>query len=237
MEGDLGCLIFIGVVVGSFIIYYFIKNAIDNAREKEARLKRIAERNREKTKVEQAIQKNISMAKCQAFGNSGSDSVILSNNGKISIIHAGFKTAAKKNIEDLVSIKFNMQVSEKNQMRIISIVPTYDKYTFVEKIYLTLIFELNTYEVFYIPEHKNINNADIQEKIKEMERFKLVVENEANKFKNAKVESNNDIKKDDDEDISKISNALKELQGLKDQDILTEEEFNEKKKVLLDKIK
>lgn len=130
-----------------------------------------------------------------------------------------------------------MQVSEKNQMRIISIVPTYDKYTFVEKIYLTLIFELNTYEVFYIPEHKNINNADIQEKIKEMERFKLVVENEAAKFKNAKIESNNDIKKEDDEDISKISNALKELQSLKEQEILTEEEFNEKKKVLLEKIK
>ncbi|HGS8888815.1 TPA: SHOCT domain-containing protein [Clostridioides difficile] len=129
-----------------------------------------------------------------------------------------------------------MQVSEKNQMRIISIVPTYDKYTFVEKIYLTLIFELNTYEVFYIPEHKNINNADIQEKIKEMERFKLVVENEAAKFKNAKIESNNDIKKDDD-DISKISNSLKELHSLKDQEILTEEEFNEKKKVLLEKIK
>ncbi|MGI4915762.1 SHOCT domain-containing protein [Clostridioides difficile] len=236
MEEYLGGLIFIGAVVGSFIIYCFIKNAIDNAKEKEARLERIAERNREKTKVEQAIQKNISMSKCQAFGNSNSDSVILSNNGKISIIHAGFKTAVKKNIEDLVSIKFNMQVSEKNQMRIISIVPTYDKYTFVEKIYLTLIFELNTYEVFYIPEYKNINNADIQEKIKEMERFKLVVENEAAKFKNAKIESNNDIKKDDD-DISKISNSLKELQSLKDQEILTEEEFNEKKKVLLEKIK
>ncbi|MEE7988237.1 SHOCT domain-containing protein, partial [Clostridioides difficile] len=103
-------------------------------------------------------------------------------------------------------------------------------------IYLTLIFELNTYEVFYIPQYKNINNADIQEKIKEMERFKLVVENEAAKFKNAKIESNNDIKKDDD-DISKISNSLKELQSLKDQEILTEEEFNEKKKVLLEKIK
>ncbi|EGT3961187.1 SHOCT domain-containing protein [Clostridioides difficile] len=230
-------LIFILVVVGIFAASVFISNVINDAKEKEARLERIAERNREKTKVEKAIQKNISMAKCQAFGNSNSDSVILSNNGKISIIHAGFKTAVKKNIEDLVSIKFNMQVSEKNQMRIISIVPTYDKYTFVEKIYLTLIFELNTYEVFYIPEHKNINNADIQEKIKEMERFKLVVENEAAKFKNAKIESNNDIKKEDDEDISKISNALKELQSLKEQEILTEEEFNEKKKVLLEKIK
>lgn len=70
-----------------------------------------------------------------------------------------------------------------------------------------------------------------------MERFKLVVENEAAKFKNAKIESNNDIKKEDDEDISKISNALKELQSLKEQEILTEEEFNEKKKVLLEKIK
>ncbi|HFL2524706.1 TPA: SHOCT domain-containing protein [Clostridioides difficile] len=237
MEEYLGHFILIGLGVGYIIVYCFIRNVMDNAKEKEARLERIAERNREKTKVEKAIQKNISMAKCQAFGNSNSDSVILSNNGKISIIHAGFKTAVKKNIEDLVSIKFNMQVSEKNQMRIISIVPTYDKYTFVEKIYLTLIFELNTYEVFYIPEHKNINNADIQEKIKEMERFKLVVENEAAKFKNAKIESNNDIKKEDDEDISKISNALKELQSLKEQEILTEEEFNEKKKVLLEKIK
>ncbi|EMJ5874152.1 SHOCT domain-containing protein [Clostridioides difficile] len=237
MEEYLGHFILIGLGVGYIIVYCFIRNVMDNAKEKEARLERIAERNREKTKVEKAIQKNISMAKCQAFGNSNSDSVILSNNGKISIIHAGFKTAVKKNIEDLVSIKFNMRVSEKNQMRIISIVPTYDKYTFVEKIYLTLIFELNTYEVFYIPEHKNINNADIQEKIKEMERFKLVVENEAAKFKNAKIESNNDIKKEDDEDISKISNALKELQSLKEQEILTEEEFNEKKKVLLEKIK
>ncbi|CCL12318.1 TPA: SHOCT domain-containing protein [Clostridioides difficile] len=237
MEEYLGHFILIGLGVGYIIVYCFIRNIMDNAKEKEARLERIAERNREKTKVEKAIQKNISMAKCQAFGNSNSDSVILSNNGKISIIHAGFKTAVKKNIEDLVSIKFNMRVSEKNQMRIISIVPTYDKYTFVEKIYLTLIFELNTYEVFYIPEHKNINNADIQEKIKEMERFKLVVENEAAKFKNAKIESNNDIKKEDDEDISKISNALKELQSLKEQEILTEEEFNEKKKVLLEKIK
>ncbi|AUO78246.1 TPA: SHOCT domain-containing protein [Clostridioides difficile] len=236
MEEYLGHFILIGLGVGYIIVYCFIRNVMDNAKEKEARLERIAERNREKTKVEKAIQKNISMAKCQAFGNSNSDSVILSNNGKISIIHAGFKTAVKKNIEDLVSIKFSMQVSEKNQMRIISIVPTYDKYTFVEKIYLTLIFELNTYEVFYIPEHKNINNADIQEKIKEMERFKLVVENEAAKFKNAKIESNNDIKKDDD-DISKISNSLKELHSLKDQEILTEEEFNEKKKVLLEKIK
>ncbi|QWR07592.1 hypothetical protein E1H41_20055 (plasmid) [Clostridioides difficile] len=233
MEEYLGHFILIGLGVGYIIVYCFIRNIMDNAKEKEARLERIAERNREKTKVEKAIQKNISMAKCQAFGNSNSDSVILSNNGKISIIHAGFKTAVKKNIEDLVSIKFNMRVSEKNQMRIISIVPTYDKYTFVEKIYLTLIFELNTYEVFYIPEHKNINNADIQEKIKEMERFKLVVENEAAKFKNAKIESNNDIKKEDDEDISKISNALKELQSLKEQEILTEEEFNEKKKSII----
>ncbi|HBM7298947.1 TPA: hypothetical protein LZB10_001183, partial [Clostridioides difficile] len=199
MEEYLGHFILIGLGVGYIIVYCFIRNVMDNAKEKEARLERIAERNREKTKVEKAIQKNISMAKCQAFGNSNSDSVILSNNGKISIIHAGFKTAVKKNIEDLVSIKFSMQVSEKNQMRIISIVPTYDKYTFVEKIYLTLIFELNTYEVFYIPQYKNINNADIQEKIKEMERFKLVVENEAAKFKNAKIESNNDIKKDDDD--------------------------------------
>ena len=236
MEEYLGHFILIGLGVGYIIVYCFIRNVMDNAKEKEARLERIAERNREKTKVEKAIQKNISMAKCQAFGNSNSDSVILSNNGKISIIHAGFKTAVKKNIEDLVSIKFNMQVSEKNQMRTISIVPTYDKYTFVEKIYLTLIFELNTYEVFYIPQYKNINNADIQEKIKEMERFKLVVENEAAKFKNAKIESNSDMKKDDD-DISKISNSLKELQSLKDQEILTEEEFNEKKKVLLEKIK
>ncbi|HBM7298737.1 TPA: SHOCT domain-containing protein, partial [Clostridioides difficile] len=31
--------------------------------------------------------------------------------------------------------------------------------------------------------------------------------------------------------------SLKELQSLKDQEILTEEEFNEKKKVLLEKIK
>lgn len=237
MEEYLGHFILIGLGVGYMIIYFFVSTFVNNAKEKEARLKRIAERNREKTKVEQAIQKNISMAKCKAFGNSNSDSVILSNNGKISIIHAGFKTASKKNIEDLISIKFNMQVSEKNKMRIISVVPTYDKYTFVEKIYLTLTFELNSYEIFYIPQYKNINNADIQEKIKEMERFKLVVENEATKFKNAKIESNNNIKKDDDEDISKISNALKELQSLKEQEILTEEEFNEKKKLLLEKIK
>ncbi|HBF1809678.1 hypothetical protein J4G23_00865 [Clostridioides difficile] len=89
-------LIFILVVVGIFAVSVFISNVINDAKEKEARLERIAERNREKTKVEKAIQKNISMAKCQAFGNSNSDSVILSNNGKISIIHAGFKTAVKK---------------------------------------------------------------------------------------------------------------------------------------------
>ncbi|MCW0695404.1 SHOCT domain-containing protein [Clostridioides difficile] len=176
------------------------------------------------------------MSKDAFEGNEGSRDIILTSDNRLVFKARNRSSVLIKKLDDLLQIKLDIQIREKNVMKVISILPTYDKHTMVEKISLKFIFANSTEEIFIIPEYKNITNPIIQYDIDEMERFKLVVENEVEKFKNAKSENNSDIKKDDD-DISKISNSLKELQSLKDQEILTEEEFNEKKKVLLEKIK
>lgn len=177
------------------------------------------------------------MSKDAFEGNEGSRDIILTSDNRLVFKARNRSSVLIKKLDDLLQIKLDIQIREKNVMKVISILPTYDKHTMVEKISLKFIFANSTEEIFIIPEYKNITNPIIQYDIDEMERFKLVVENEVEKFKNTKSKNNSDVKKDESDDISKISNALKELQSLKEQEILTEEEFNEKKKVLLEKIK
>ncbi|MCC0705063.1 hypothetical protein IC213_18570 [Clostridioides sp. ES-S-0049-02] len=214
MEEYLGGLIFIGAVLGLFIICFFISNAIDDAKEKEARLERIAERNRKKSKSEIEMEK--SMTKCKISGNSYSPRFVLCDNGKIYFVYGNSSSILEKDIKDLLDVRFNMQTREKNVMKIISIVPAYNKYIFVEKISLIFTFTSGTHEVFYIPEYKNIENLDIQEKIKEMESSKIVIENEMKIFKNEYDKSKNTIAEKENKDIEIKKTKVNEVKSIEE---------------------
>ncbi|MCC0731235.1 hypothetical protein [Clostridioides sp. ZZV14-6048] len=222
MEEYLGGLILIGVIVGIFIVYFFISNAIDNAKEKEARLERIAERSRKKSKSEIEMEK--SMVKCKISGNSYSPRFVLSDNGKIYFVYGNSSSILKKDIKDLLDVRFNMQTREKNVMKIISIVPAYNKYIFVEKISLIFTFTSGTHEIFYIPEYKNIENLDVQEKIKEMESGKIVIENEMKIFKNEYDKSKNTIDEKENKDIEIKKTKVNEVKNIEEL-IPTDEEI------------
>ncbi|MER0285387.1 SHOCT domain-containing protein [Clostridioides difficile] len=239
-------ILIIGIAI--FIFLNFIFKCVKEKEKKEEDEKRTAriraeveeERNRPKDApltTRQIISKAVDLSKDAFEGNEGSRDIILTSDNRLVFKARNRSSVLIKKLDDLLQIKLDIQIREKNVMKVISILPTYDKHTMVEKISLKFIFANSTEEIFIIPEYKNITNPIIQYDIDEMERFKLVVENEVEKFKNAKSKNNSDVKKDESDDISKISNALKELQSLKEQEILTEEEFNKKKKVLLEKIK
>lgn len=222
MEEYLGHFILIGLGVGYIIVYCFIRNAIDNAKEKEARLERIAERSRKKSKSEIEMEK--SMVKCKISGNSYSPRFVLSDNGKIYFVYGNSSSILKKDIKDLLDVRFNMQTREKNVMKIISIVPAYNKYIFVEKISLIFTFTSGTHEIFYIPEYKNIENLDVQEKIKEMESGKIVIENEMKIFKNEYDKSKNTIDEKENKDIEIKKTKVNEVKNIEEL-IPTDEEI------------
>ncbi|MCC0726388.1 hypothetical protein KGF51_08185 [Clostridioides sp. ZZV14-6045] len=201
-------ILIIGIVI--FIFFNFIFKCAKE-KEKEEEDKRTIERIRAEVEEErnrpkdapptksQIIFKAIDLSKCILEGNSWSRDVILTSDNKLVFMTRGSNGVFVKKLDDLLQVKFDMQIREKNIMKIISIVPTYDKHTIVEKMSLKFIFMNSTEEIFIIPEDKNITNPLVQYKIDEMERFKLATEklkNEYDKSKNTiteKEEGNRDI--------------------------------------------
>lgn len=201
-------ILIIGIVI--FIFFNFIFKCAKE-KEKEEEDKRTIERIRAEVEEEKNRPKDapptksqirfkaIDLSKCILEGNSWSRDVILTSDNKLVFMTRGSNDVFVKKLDDLLQVKFDMQIREKNIMKIISIVPTYDKHTIVEKMSLKFIFMNSTEEIFIIPEDKNITNPLVQYKIDEMERFKLATEklkNEYDKSKNTiteKEEGNRDI--------------------------------------------
>lgn len=201
-------ILIIGIAI--FIFLNFIFKCVKEKEKKEEDEKRTAriraeveeERNRPKDAPltnSQIRFKAIDLSKCTLEGNRGSRDVILTSDNRLVFMTRGSNDVLVKKLDDLLQVKFDMQIREKNIMKIISIVPTYDKHTIVEKMSLKFIFMNSTEEIFIIPENKNITNPIIQYDIDEMERFKLATEklkNEYDKSKNTiteKEEGNRDI--------------------------------------------
>lgn len=193
-------ILIIGIAI--FIFFNFIFKCVkekEKEEEDKRRLERIRaeveeERNRPKDApltTRQIISKAVDLSKEFFEGNRGSRDVILTSDNRLVFKARDRSSVLIKQLDDLLQVKFDMQIREKNIMKIISIVPTYDKHTIVEKMSLKFIFMNSTEEIFIIPEDKNITNPIIQYDIDEMERFKLVVEklkNEYDKSKNTIVE-------------------------------------------------
>ena len=78
-----------------------------------------------------------------------------------------------------------------------------------------------------------IYDTEVEQRLESQKKKQLKQNDNKIKSSNKKVEVKKDIKKDSPTDINLLSDNLRELNKLKEDGILTEEEFNEQKKKLL----
>lgn len=100
-------------------------------------------------------------------------------NGNNELFHLSYwfnKKVSKINLEDILDVKFNISVKEQNKMKVVSLVPTFNKKTKFEY----AVFEILTVDEDYCVQIDNntYNSVKISQMLKDMERMKLLIERE-----------------------------------------------------------
>lgn len=151
-------------------------------------------RKNEKQKVEKEVVRETSKlnllsipdSKFELYGNIGSNHAMLSTNNELYILNNECTGYDKINYLDILDVKMDLHVTERNTRRIIAFTSTYDRKSQINKIELKIITGYKTYTIYYTPcanTPKGYYHGTLGDKINDTERFKLIIENEINKIK------------------------------------------------------
>lgn len=228
----MGVLIFLGIVV---IVLNIVMVLSENAAKDEQKSWL------EKKYKEYGLYRNI-------FKIVGNNTVLVySNKGIIYLLNLSIKNVKQSNIKNVLDVEINIISKEKNIKKIMSVRDTFNKNVTVLKIEFKITTRKSVYVVDYVPKASNINSDEVSNKLKQLNRYKLIIEKDLKEF-NIKEDSEKEFVKltktsdtdnniEEDTLISKTSQdpleRIKTLKELLDMGALTQDEFDTKKKELL----
>lgn len=120
-------------------------------------------------------------------GVQNGDYLVLTNDNRLFVLNNKNKHSEEIKFNEILDVKLDAVVSEKNRMQIIALTPTFNKHSILHAIDFKLVTELQTYTIRYepsgaYPDGKPVKNITLQQD--DMNRFKLLLEREIEKLKN-----------------------------------------------------
>lgn len=135
---------------------------------------------------EKLVTNNISgNIKCKVLGNRFTYSLLYTNDNRLHLISKSKNMLEELDFNDVLDVNVEYNIKEKNRMKLISIVPTFNKDTKLESCTLKLILDDGTHEFYYKPGipsdgglQQNCITQQRDDVIESMERMKLLIERE-----------------------------------------------------------
>lgn len=135
---------------------------------------------------EQLTENNIvNNIKCKVLGNRFTYGLVYTNNNELYLISKSQNVLERIDFNSVLDVKVEYNIKEKNKMKLISIVPTFNKHTKLKDCTLKLIMDNITHEFYYKPGipsdgciQQNCITQQISTVIESMERMKLLIERE-----------------------------------------------------------
>lgn len=151
---------------GAIYVIYLIQKGVEdkNKKSRQSKIKKL----------------NIPKGKMSIYGTIGSNHLVLSNNDELYLINKNEQFYDKVKTSQVLDMKINIHVNERNVRRIISWTPTFDRKTKIEKIEFKITTERKTYTIYYTLgtiTPKGRYNGSMEEMIDYMNRCKLLIEN------------------------------------------------------------
>lgn len=120
-------------------------------------------------------------------GVQNGDYLVLTNSNKLFVLNNKNKQSKEIKLNEILDIKIDAVVSEKNRMQIIALTPTFNKHSILLAIDFKLTTESQTYTLRYepcglYPDGKPVKTITLQQD--DMNRFKLLLEREIENLKN-----------------------------------------------------
>lgn len=178
------------IMLGVIFIVVNIVNSKEFKENREAKYKAVEdERNIfDKILIENNILDNV---KCKVLGNRFTYGLVYTNNDELYIISKSKCMLEKIDFEDILDIKIEYNIKEKNKMKLISVVPTFDRHTRLQKCVLKLMLDNKTHEFQFKPgvpsdgciTHEPINQRS-SDVVDSMERMKLLIKRKLNTVNN-----------------------------------------------------
>ena len=153
----------------------------ESCREYKAKIKEFEDKT-----VEYNIVNNI---KCRVSGTNLGSSLVLTNDNKLYLVSRADFILKPIDIEKVLDVKVEYNISEKNKMKLISIRPTFNKHTKFESCTLKLMLEDRTINIYYFPNCPSDGCLELDafdqnkyQAMDSMERMKLLIERELKKI-------------------------------------------------------
>lgn len=147
-----------------YVIYLIQKSVEDNKRKsRQSNLKKL----------------NIPKGKMSIYGTIGGNHLVLMQDDSLYLINKNEQFYDKIKPSQVLDMKIDVHVQEKNVRRIISWTPTFDKKTKIDKVEFKIITDRKTYNIYYIPgtiTPRGRYNGSVDEMIDYMNRCKLIIE-------------------------------------------------------------
>ena len=172
-----------GVILFQFILAFLLLGGYYLIRKKEK--KNIVDTSNSTSERISKLQ--IPNERFSLYGNIGSNHAILSDKDELFIISSDCSNYDKINYSDILDVKMDIHIEEKNSRRIIAFTSTYDKSVKINRVDLKIITGYKTYTIYYTPganTPKGFYNGSLGNKIDDTERFKLLIESKMNKIVN-----------------------------------------------------
>lgn len=176
-------MFFIGLILSCALILFVAFATNNNSKENGEIINYEGELSEfDKKIIDNNISNNI---KCKVLGNRFTYSLAYTNNDKLYLVSKSKNMLKELDFNDVLDVNVEYNIKEKNKMKLISIVPTFNKHTTLESCTLKLILDDGTHEFYYKPGipsdgglQQNCITQQRDDVIESMERMKLLIERE-----------------------------------------------------------
>ncbi|WP_185748246.1 hypothetical protein [Metaclostridioides mangenotii] len=90
------------------------------------------------------------------------------------------------NLSEILRVNIGVISRGKNVQKIVSITPTFDKRTIIDEINFEVVTHQCTHTMTYIPTNRNANSDEVKSKLKDLTRYKLMLEKDIKELDNNK---------------------------------------------------